>query len=91
MHKSSTEYIHRANTTDEVQPAKIPTALLIGRVIGRYMDTNIYDQLTDDHGQVWKYTGVTDSAHQCKPGVIITKPGVIYSLDPVRKKVPEEV
>ena len=80
MQKSSSENVACTTIKGATQANKVPSKLLRGRVIGEYMNTNIFDQLIDNHGQVWIYSGVTQKASDCKPGVIVLKPGIVYTI-----------
>lgn len=80
MIKSSTNNNVCVLIADDPLKYKIPTAFLHGRVIGKYADASIYDKITDNHGQVWQYEGVTNNPSYCKLGVIIVKPGIVYKI-----------
>lgn len=59
---------------------KVPTAFFFGKIIGRFKDHPIYDQLTDNHGVVRSYGGIASTVKDCKPGSMIAGPGILYEM-----------
>lgn len=79
MNFTSLNYVDGEIKTAKNKPVhKIPSSFEFGQAIGKYLDVNIYDQVTDNHGVIRYYAGVTKNCSDCKSGSVILQPGIIY-------------